>query len=209
MPPLRHFIFDWSGTLVDDLPPVIHATNAVMRHHGVPELTREQFLHEFELPFARFYARKLPGADLATLEPIFHEAFVQSTEKASPLPHAEAFLRFCQSTGRRCYVLSAAHPDHLQKQAADFSFLPFFDEVHAGIRDKTAEIHAILARHRLDPTETVFIGDMTHDVETAHHGGVRSIAVLTGYQDAARLASARPDVIIRDLSHLQQLLSPL
>ena len=33
---IRNVIFDWSGTLVDDLPAVWHATNHVFRNAGVP-----------------------------------------------------------------------------------------------------------------------------------------------------------------------------
>jgi phosphoglycolate phosphatase len=204
--PIRNIIFDWSGTLVDDLPPVVDATNAVLRHCGKPALTRDEFLREFELPFERFYARVLPENPLETLEPIFHGAFESSNEQASPLPHALDFLAFCRSTQRRCFVLSSAHPAHLKRQADEFGFAPFFEEVYAGVRNKTLVIHDLLARHALDSRETVFVGDMTHDIETARHGGVRSIAVLTGYQSAVTLAVTEPDLIVRDLAHLRALI---
>ena len=35
---IRNIIFDWSGTLVDDLPAVWQASNFVFRQAGVPEL---------------------------------------------------------------------------------------------------------------------------------------------------------------------------
>ncbi len=202
LPLLRHFIFDWSGTLVDDLPPVLDATNVVLEHCGRARLTRAEFLHEFELPFQRFYERMLPGVELHALEPVFHAAFKRSGEKASPLPHAADFLAWCRRTERRCFVLSAAHPEHLQAQADEFGFTPYFEKIYAGVRDKTEMIHQLLTDHTLDPAETAFIGDMTHDVETAHHGGVHAIAVLTGYQDEARLATARPHFIFKDLAEM-------
>jgi phosphoglycolate phosphatase len=203
---IRNIIFDWSGTLVDDLPPVVDATNAVLRHCGKPALTRDEFLREFELPFERFYARVLPENPLETLEPIFHGAFESSSEQATPLPHAHEFLVFCRTTARRCFVLSSAHPAHLRRQADEFGFAPFFEEVYAGVRNKTDVIHDILARHALDSRETAFIGDMTHDIETARHGGVRSIAVLTGYQSELTLAVTGPDLMVRDLAHLRTLM---
>lgn len=202
MPPLRHFIFDWSGTLVDDLPPVLEATNAVMEHCGRPALSREEFLHAFELPFQRFYERLFPGVDLSALEPVFHAAFKRATVPTTPLPHALDFLRECQRRGSRSFVLSAAHPEHVQAQADAFGFTPFFEKIYAGVRDKTAVIRQILSEHQLEPTTTAMIGDMTHDVETAHHGGIHAIAVLTGYQDEARLAAVNPHFIFRDLAEM-------
>ncbi|MGI8602143.1 MAG: NUDIX domain-containing protein [Verrucomicrobiales bacterium] len=201
--PIRNILFDWSGTLVDDLPPVVHATNAVLRHCGKPGMTREEFMREFELPFERFYRRLTPDNALDTLEPIFHRAFEQSVERATPLPHALDFLNFCRATRRRCFVLSSAHPPYLERQAEEFGFATFFEEVYAGVRDKTQVIHRILETHALDARETVFIGDMTHDIEAARHGGIRSIAVLTGYQSAGALVVVEPDIMVRDLAHLR------
>jgi phosphoglycolate phosphatase len=203
---INAIIFDWSGTLVDDLPPVVAATNAVLAAHGLAPMSRETFVREFELPFQNFYDRVLPGVALEGLEPLFHQAFEACGEPVTALPHAEAFLRFCRSTGRRCFILSAALERHLLVPMEALGFRDTFEAIYAGVRDKKQQIHALLATHGLDPARTAFIGDMTHDIETAQHGGVMAIAVLTGYQDAARLAACAPDVLVQDLHALQRLM---
>ena len=43
---IRNIIFDWSGTLVDDLPAVLAATNFVFEQCGVEALTLEKFRAE-------------------------------------------------------------------------------------------------------------------------------------------------------------------
>jgi ADP-ribose pyrophosphatase YjhB (NUDIX family) len=63
-----------------------------------------------------------------------------------------------------------------------------------------------LSEHGLSPAETVFIGDMEHDVETARHGGVPSVAVLTGYNRLDQLRRARPDLIVEHLGELRSVL---
>ena len=54
---IRNIIFDWSGTLVDDLPAVWKATNYVLAQAERAEMTLEQFRAEFCLPFTSFYER--------------------------------------------------------------------------------------------------------------------------------------------------------
>src|SRR5215469_1250213 len=54
--------------------------------------------------------------------------------------------------------------------------------------------------------ETLFIGDMQHDIETARHGGVHSCAVLTGYNTVEQLRAAKPDLIVEHLSELRDVL---
>ncbi len=46
---------------------------------------------------------------------------------------------------------------------------------------------------------------MTHDMETARHGGIASIAVLTGYNHPEILAKVRPDLTVPDLGVLRAL----
>ena len=69
---IRNVIFDWSGTLVDDLPAVWRATNFCFRQADVAELTLEQFRAEFCLPFTKFYERYTPHIALPQLETWFH-----------------------------------------------------------------------------------------------------------------------------------------
>jgi len=51
---VKNIIFDWSGTLVDDLPAVWKATNFVLAQSERAEMTLEQFRAEFCLPFTSF-----------------------------------------------------------------------------------------------------------------------------------------------------------
>jgi len=48
---IRNIIFDWSGTLVNDLPAVWEATNYVLVQGEREEMSLEQFRAEFCLPF--------------------------------------------------------------------------------------------------------------------------------------------------------------
>jgi phosphoglycolate phosphatase len=72
--------------------------------------------------------------------------------------------------------------------------------------DKRAKIGEILEKHGLARDETAFVGDMIHDVETARHGGVMSIAVLTGYDSIEKLTPSKPDVVVTSLDALRRLL---
>ena len=72
--------------------------------------------------------------------------------------------------------------------------------------DKRKAILELLADHDLDASETIFIGDMVHDIETARHAGVMSCAVLTGYDSLAKLKNASPDLLFRNLSEVQSFL---
>jgi phosphoglycolate phosphatase len=203
---IRNIIFDWSGTLVDDLPAVWQATNHVFSQAGIPQISLDQFRAEFCLPFTRFYDRHVPHVPFPQLEEWFHGRFRQVQSSVVCLPHAREFLAFCRERGLRTFVLSSVHDMHYSVQETATGLGQFLDRPYVGVIDKREKIHDILRENQLLPEETVFIGDMQHDVETARHGGIASCAVLTGYNSLEQLRMVEPDVIVEHLGELRQIL---
>lgn len=202
----RNLIFDWSGTLVDDLGPVIEATNTVLGKYAIAALDREAFRRVFRLPYREFYAELLPDIPLEELEAHFRPAFDNALTPVTVLPHAREKLEWCTALGIRCFVLTSMDTLVFERQMDDFGLRQHFEATYSGVLDKRDIIHRILESHGLAPAETAFVGDMTHDVETARHGGISSIAVLTGYNHAEILAAVRPDLTVPDLGVLRTLL---
>ena len=203
---IRNIIFDWSGTLVDDLPAVLKASNFVLTQAGKPEMSLDTFRAEFSLPFTKFYDRHTPDVPMPQLESWFHASFKQAQTSVIELPHAREFLEFCRAKKIRTFLLSTVHGDYFKAQCRVTGFDAFLDRPYTDVWDKREKIHEILAENHLKPDETLFIGDMEHDIETAMHGGVHSCAVLTGYNTVDQLRAARPDLIVEHLSELRGLL---
>ncbi len=204
----QNIVFDWSGTLVDDLPLVLEATNAVMRAFGRAQLTRDEFRREFRLPFLHWYEEVLPGVTSRELDEVFLAAFAASQEPVTVLPHAREFLECCAAAGRRMFVLSSAPQHAVEAQAVALGLDHFFEHIYAGVRDKREHIGRVLSERGLRTTETLMIGDMRHDIHTARAGGITSVAVLTGYEYPEVVATAEPDLTVSDLAELRALYFP-
>jgi len=203
---IRNIIFDWSGTLVDDLPAVWHATNYVLTQAARAEMTLEQFRTEFQLPFTLFYDKHTPHIPLPQLEDWFHTSFKQAQDSVCPLPYARDFIEFCRGLKLRTFVLSTVREDHFEVQRNASGFGNSFEKTYLGVWDKRKKIHDLIAENKLSPDETLFIGDMKHDIETARHGGVHCCAVLTGYNTLQDLRSVQPDLIVEHLGELRDIL---
>jgi phosphoglycolate phosphatase len=203
---IRNIIFDWSGTLVDDLPAVWKATNYVLARAERAEMSLEQFRAEFCLPFLHFYDRHTPHVPLEQLEGWFHTRFRQVQDSVCVLPHAREFLEFCRAHGLRSFLLSTVHRDHFDHQAAVTGLGPYLEKYYVNVWDKRQKICELLEQNALQADETLFVGDMQHDIETAKHGGIHSCAVLTGYNTLQQLRAAEPELIVEHLGELRQLL---
>ncbi len=203
---IRNIILDWSGTLVDDLPAVWRATNHVLVKAERPEMSLEEFRAEFCLPFTHFYNRHVPHIPLPQLEEWFHAHFRQVQDSVCELPHARGFLEFCCARNVRTFVLSTIRNDHFVVQSSVTGFMVFIERPYVNIRDKREKIHEILDENRLRRDETLFIGDMQHDIDAARHGGIHSCAVLTGYNTLNQLRLAEPELIVEHLGELRGIL---
>ena len=203
---IRNIIFDWSGTLVDDLPAVLAATNHVFAKSGRAPMGLDEFRAEFCLPFTHFYDKHTPHLPLPILEDWFHQYFRQTQHLVTDLPHAHKFLSFCREQGIRMFVLSTIHEEYFVIHTNLNGFGGFFERAYLAIRDKRAKIAEVLVENNLVADETLFIGDMQHDIDTARHGGILSCAVLTGYNRVEQLRASNPHIIVEDLDELRRIL---
>lgn len=203
---IKNVIFDWSGTLVNDFPFVLEATNALFVHHGKKPFSVEEFREKFYLPFADFYQEYLPEIPLEQLEIHYHSSFQELQKKIHVLPHALDILEYCKTREMKVFLLSTIHAEHYEKQASRLGLKGYFTQAYVRALDKREYIHRILEEHSLKADETIFVGDMQHDIKTAQHGGIHSCAVLTGYDTEKKLKAVHPDLIFENLEGLLQYL---
>lgn len=163
----------------------------------------QQFRAEFSLPYTPFYQRHLPHVPMHQLEHWFRERMRDLRDSVTELPYAREFLTWAHGRGITMHLLSAIHPDDFAAQTSSNGFDRFFHSLHLRAVDKLSVIGRLMAEHRLNPENTLYIGDMAHDILTARHGGVRSAAVLTGYNSKEQLQAVEPDFLFENLGELQ------
>jgi len=206
MPRIKNIILDWSGTFVDDLQPVVSATNAILREYNRPEMTVAEFRASFRLPFIEWYQEVLPEVPMDKIEHYYQTAFTDLESQVALLPGAREFLEFCQAREVPLFLLSSITHRHYKEQSARLDVGKYFTQAYTQCMDKRHTIQELLAAHDLNSDETLFVGDMVHDIESGHHGGVITCAVLTGYDDVHKLKKANPELLFPDIGGLQRFL---
>jgi phosphoglycolate phosphatase len=201
---IRHFILDWSGTMVDDLTPVWKTTNHVLATFGLPEVSRDGFRREFCLPVRKYYARLAPSVPMPELEQVFMAKYPEHHGEIVVLPHTREFLAYCASAEIDVYIASSVDELTYQRQMRRFDLDRYIRKPYIGVEDKTAKIHHILADNRLSARHTMFVGDMEHDIEAGKAGGVHTCAVLSGYNHEDTLRAMNPDLVCAHLGELRE-----
>jgi len=196
---IKNLVFDWSGTLADDFNPVLKATNEIFSHYGAPTMSAEEFREKFFLPFPQFYEKYLPQAALPELDFQYHRAFATLQSHIPLLDGAREVLEFARARSMPCFLLSSIHPEHWKAQSRQLGVADYFTGSYPGAMDKRTVMRQLLTENNLNPRETLYIGDMVHDIETAHATGVIACAVLTGYDSLEKLKPHAPDLLFRNL----------
>jgi phosphoglycolate phosphatase len=198
-------LYDHDGTLVNSLPVVVAATNAVLVRHGFPAEPPQVVIDAMvyaTTPRMGFHAR---GSDPA-LHPRLAEEFYAEARRLGPL-HATAYdgvadvLKALAARGVRQGIISNNQGEvvriitrHLGlAQHLEFSWGE--DDVTApkpapdGIQQAAVKLGVSLDR-------VLFIGDSENDSEAAQAAGVACVGVTWGIHSRAKLATLGFDHLI-------------
>ncbi|HKE16381.1 MAG TPA: HAD family hydrolase [Kofleriaceae bacterium] len=191
---LTHVLWDWNGTLLDDLDAAIDAMNRVLAASGLPLLDRARYRSVFGFPVQDYYGRLGFGPEHGTFED-WARAFLDAYDRgASGIPirrEARAILTRLKGAGLRQVVLSAARAGHLQEMITWHELGDFFEELlgrddhHAS--GKLDVARAWIERTGVDPARLLLVGDTMHDYEVAREIGAHCVLIAEGHHGEARL----------------------
>lgn len=190
--PAPLLVWDFNGTLLDDVQACLDALNALLRPRGLTPLTRDDYRRTFRFPVADFYR----GLGMAPTDPFdwdalaesFHMRYLFSKTLALQPGAAEAVATF-RAAGIRQGVLSALEQGLLEIQLRQFGLADAMDFV-CGSRNLDGASKEAAARALSLQGPVLLIGDTLHDAEVARSQGWDCILCSAGHQTEARLRTA-------------------
>jgi len=198
----RHIVWDWNGTLLDDLDLCIDVINPMLARHGLLAVDRARYLRIFDFPIVAFYERLGFRLDEGVFAALSHE-FV-STYDARRLEcalqrGAADVLRGIAASGRAQSILSAHREATLHGIVAHHAIDAHFTAM-AGLPDTYAHSkidrgHALIEQLALPPHELLLVGDTLHDLEVANALGIDCILIAHGHQSGERLRGSGAHVV--------------
>ncbi len=203
-----HLIWDWNGTLLNDLDLCISSINLLLRKRKLPLIDKTLYQKVFSFPVKDYY--KAVGFDfnkedfsIPALE--FIDLYEAGVEKCHLHPSAVQVLTYFRDKGYRQFVLSAMHQKMLYKTLKLNDILGFFEGI-AGLNDhyavsKEERGRWLMKNFDIKTENTFLIGDTNHDFEVAQALGVGCILIADGHQSERRLKSTGA-VILNKLSEL-------
>jgi phosphoglycolate phosphatase len=207
-----YIIWDWNGTLLDDVGICIDSMNELLGEYNLPEIPNEEFYRDiFCFPVRDYYAKlgfdfdKVPFEKPA-LE--FIDNYNKRLGRLALVKGAEKALEAASERGLKQTILSASEKNSLTAQVKSFGIERYFTEI-LGIDDCFAASKAELARNWFDKSgidreRVVFVGDTAHDFEVAQAVGCDCVLIANGHQSRSALekTGARVAESISDIGEI-------
>ncbi len=182
-------IWDFNGTLVDDVDLALAAINTMLARRGLSEVSRTFYRSVFGFPLMDYYRRLGIDTSRETPEGLseeFHALYLPGLPACRLQAGVREALDAVAHAGARQFVLSALEQgllrDALRALDIDDLFEGVYGLKHRLADSKLARGRELFAHHRLRPASTVMVGDMDHDAEVADALGIQVALVAQGHQ---------------------------
>lgn len=205
-PRYRHVIWDWNGTLLDDVDLCIELMNGLLKPRGLATLDRARHHETFGFP-VRDYYRRLgfdEGRDpFERLGAEFISGYDQRRWECRLYQGAETLLAAIVAAGMTQSILSAYRQETLREIVQHFGLDRYFvrltglDNIYA--HSKTELGRAWVQELGLPKESVVLVGDTLHDWDVAQALGVACILVDCGHHSPAQLRT-RGSHVVSDLA---------
>lgn len=195
-------IWDWNGTLLNDLQLCIESINTLLQNRGLPLLNIDIYKEVFSFPVKNYYKKigfDFSKEDFSIPAKEFIDLYNSRVNTCSLHSSSISILEYFRSQSIKQYVLSAMQQDMLETTLKQNNIIHFFEAV-LGLDDhyavsKIERGRELLDSGDIDKNSTCIIGDTTHDFEVANELGISCVLIADGHQSKQRLMATGATVV--------------
>ncbi len=198
---IRHIIWDWNGTLFDDVELCLEIINGVLVRRNLKALSLGEYRKIFTFPVQLYYEKA--GLDFnkysfGILGKEWMDEYERRKYECNLQEGAYYALKIISQKGVGQSILSAYSQHTLDEIVGYFGIKEYFtymmglDHIYATSKiENGKELMKMIGN---EEGETLFIGDTVHDFEAAKEIGAQSILIACGHQQKEKLESCNVPV---------------
>ncbi len=202
-------IWDWNGTLADDVEASLLSVNDTLLRRNMSTITLEQYYSYIDTPIIRFYEHlfDLEKVPMSVLSEEFHAGYRKYFQGLQV--GAVELLSEIQARGIPQVILTSSNRELIEADTKSLGVRQYFDtllgadDFHAASKVQRG-IDWIRRQPHL-PETMVMVGDSLHDFEVAQAMGTKCILFSGGHQAEKDLKTAGVPVV-REFSQLREML---
>ena len=187
-----HVIWDWNGTLFDDLDIVVESVNVAIAPFGAGAIDADGYRDHYQRPVQQFYdvllGRAVTEEEWREIDVAFHGAYRERLDRATLHPTALSALEDVRRASGSQSVLSMwAHTElvPMVERLELNAYMLRVDGTEGGAGDEKAaklgrHLDHLSADHGMRRDETVMVGDAFDDAHAAEVNGIACVLFASG-----------------------------
>ncbi|OFY58890.1 MAG: hypothetical protein A2Y87_07465 [Bacteroidetes bacterium RBG_13_46_8] len=187
-------IWDWNGTLLNDIDICIESINRILDKRGRKRITKESYLEFFRFPVIDFYTDlgfDFEKEDFDALSDEYMNHYISIESHSSLQVGALDLLNHFRSQCIQQVVLSVMEQETLARSVQNHRIQHYFSEI-VGTGNfyghgKIALARQFMERSSVLPRQITLLGDTLHDLEVAETLGCKCILIACGHQPYEKL----------------------
>ncbi|MGQ0743487.1 MAG: HAD family hydrolase [Acidimicrobiales bacterium] len=200
---IRHLVWDWNGTLLDDFHLVVAAASDACVPAGRAPITADEYRRCFTRPIERSYelllGRPLADGEWTTLSRRFHGSYQAQAATARLAAGAVAALTRAAQAGWTQSLLSMWTHQELVPLVDAFSLTGWFQRIDGqrqfGGGPKADHLSAHLQQLGVEGPDVLMVGDSLDDLAAAQSVNAQCILVSGGPHTAEMLGDCGVPVV--------------
>ena len=207
-------VFDWNGTLFADSKLRYRLNQDNVEALGRPKISFTEYQSIFRIPLADYYRdigiseeQVALHAEKFSIE--FHTKYDEATLHTRSRRGTRQLLEYCRQNEIECVILSNHHVPGIVKDLERLKLDSYFstilanDSIHGALHTgKKQRIIDHLRDHKIQPDETVIIGDTDEEVVIGGALDLKTIAITGGTHSKKRLQAEHPDLLVDSLREI-------
>ncbi|QIZ71709.1 HAD-IA family hydrolase [Oxynema aestuarii] len=205
-------LFDFDGTLADTLEAIVEITNRLSGEFGYDTIRAEEIAKLRNLTSKQIIKTSpIPISKLPFLLQMIKMELKHEIDHLKPIAGMKDVLKTLKKQGFQIGILSSNSKENVRGFVEKHRWESLFDFIYSGatIFGKNKIIKNFLRKENLSPSDIIYIGDETRDIEAARKSNIKVIAVSWGFNSREVLAQRHPDVLVDSPEQLIEAIAQL
>ncbi len=198
----KHIIWDWNGTLINDVDVCVSSMNFILEKYDKPLIDRDIYREIFDFPVKKYYEKagfNFKEYDFSVVGMEFIDKYNEKIQSQKLHENVISLLEFFDSKEIKQSILSAREQVQLENEIKHFKLEQYILKT-IGLNNNFAHgkiENGINYLKKLDcqKHEIVLVGDTTHDADVAKAMGIDCILISHGHQNTKKLKETSCQIV--------------
>lgn len=195
-----HIIWDWNGTLLNDIGASLASVNDMLAMRGMEPIGIDYYRECIGVPIIKFYEKvfDMEKEDYSVIIKQYNEGYLHHLKNCSLTENAVETIAYFAEKGIKQAIISSSNNAQLCMNAKKYGVYEYFeavlgaDDFYAGSKIERAAKYLENSGKNL---KVLVVGDLEHDAEMAEKLGADCALITVGHENRSRLYAAKARVI--------------